>query len=338
MRLISVLLVLATSTMVAARTLPIIDSRSDSSGGCMSDRPVGSAVARADIVCPEAIMLLVSVDDSSRRSARELGYAPECYVNTIFASVSTKVPSEIWDNCESIDQIQGVNSAVKLLAYESASIPLCSVIQRMSSEYEHNKPAQITGDPVEESKTLRPKSCLHSKFWCIISPLGLPEPCHPATPVSRRLSIAVGAFAIQMAVKSNIHPIITAARRSISFEETLIDQSKSDAMIDYHIATSPLPTRSRIPESQGVSKGSSINNLGMVVSHGGKVAVVLPVEDDALSASINKANGYCCVHTDQKDIDPFKYIAKALWMGWFQPYPHQAVHGGLRDFSRPRRI
>ncbi|KAF4242551.1 hypothetical protein CNMCM8980_000509 [Aspergillus fumigatiaffinis] len=180
--------------------------------------------------------------------------------------------------------------------------------------------------------------------------LGLPEPWRPATSSSSIPLViyggatAVGAFAIQMAVKSNIHPIITVAGRGIPFVESLIDRSKGDTIVDYRkgdeFVVSEIKNALKAFGSDetllhafdGVSEGSSITNLGKVVSQGGKIAFVLPVEDDALPAGINKAKtNVGCVHADQKDFGfvHFRYIAKGLLDGWFKPHPHEVVPGGL---------
>ena len=67
--------------------------------------------------------------------------------------------------------------------------------------------------------------------------LGLNNPWDPAikeTPlVVYGGASAVGAYAIQLAKKSNIHPIITVAGRGIPFVEGMIDRSKGDTIVDY---------------------------------------------------------------------------------------------------------
>jgi hypothetical protein len=69
--------------------------------------------------------------------------------------------------------------------------------------------------------------------------LRLPEPWLPAsegqkTPlVIYGASSAVGSYALQYAVKSNIHPIITIAGRAQAHVEKFIDRSKGDTIIDY---------------------------------------------------------------------------------------------------------
>jgi NADPH2:quinone reductase len=67
--------------------------------------------------------------------------------------------------------------------------------------------------------------------------LGLNNPWDPAineTPlVVYGGASAVGAYAIQLAKKSKIRPIITVAGRGIPFVEGIIDRSKGDTIVDY---------------------------------------------------------------------------------------------------------
>ncbi|KAF2497232.1 hypothetical protein BU16DRAFT_526253 [Lophium mytilinum] len=71
--------------------------------------------------------------------------------------------------------------------------------------------------------------------------LGLPEPWSSAKPKDDEkrpilvygAASAVGAFAIQLAALSDLHPIIGIAGRGVVFAEGLIDKSKGDAVIDY---------------------------------------------------------------------------------------------------------
>jgi NADPH:quinone reductase len=67
--------------------------------------------------------------------------------------------------------------------------------------------------------------------------LELPEPWRPAkepTPlVIYGAASAVGSYALQLAVKSNIHPLICVAGKSQDHVKSLIDPSKGDAVVDY---------------------------------------------------------------------------------------------------------
>lgn len=80
-----------------------------------------------------------------------------------------------------------------------------------------------------------------------------------------------------MAVKSNIHPIITVMGCGILFMETLINWSKGDTIINYHkgdkLVVSKIKNALKASGLDGivlhafnsVSEGSSVTNLRKVV-------------------------------------------------------------------------
>ncbi|KAL2817477.1 hypothetical protein BDW59DRAFT_132015 [Aspergillus cavernicola] len=179
--------------------------------------------------------------------------------------------------------------------------------------------------------------------------LGLPDPWRPTTSqiplVIYGGASAIGAYAIQLAQRSNIHPIIAVAGRGSPFVEGLIDRSKGDTIIDYRTGDDAVISGIKAAvESSGadtkllhaydcVSEGSSYVNLGKVVSPGGKIVVVLPANENAgIPGGIDLVkNTVGCVHDDQKDLGYvyFRYLAKGLLDGWFKPHPHEVVPGGL---------
>jgi NADPH:quinone reductase len=67
--------------------------------------------------------------------------------------------------------------------------------------------------------------------------LELPAPWHPATKpiplIVYGASSAVGAFAIKLAVRSNVHPIIAVGGKGEAFVKSIIDESKGDVFVDY---------------------------------------------------------------------------------------------------------
>ncbi|KAL2869686.1 zinc-binding alcohol dehydrogenase family protein [Aspergillus lucknowensis] len=184
--------------------------------------------------------------------------------------------------------------------------------------------------------------------------LALPEPWRPATsPIPIVIyggASAIGAYAIQLAQRSNIHPIIAIAGRGIPFVETLIDRSKGDTIIDYRKGDEAVVSGIKeAVESSGaetkllhtydcVSEGSSYTNLGKVVSPGGKIVVVLPgVEFPGIPDGIELVkNTVGCVHKDQKDLGYvyFRYLAKGLLDGWLKPHPHEVEPGGLQGVEQ----
>ncbi|EHL03135.1 putative Quinone-oxidoreductase like protein, chloroplastic [Glarea lozoyensis 74030] len=123
--------------------------------------------------------------------------------------------------------------------------------------------------------------------------LGLPEPWQAASSpiplIVYGASSAVGAYAIQLAQLSNIHPIIAVAGRGQSFVEKLIDRSKGDTIVDYRNGDEALV--SSIKDAlkgqdihyafDAVSEKGSYQNLSKILSTkgGSKITLVLPGRD-----------------------------------------------------------
>lgn len=175
--------------------------------------------------------------------------------------------------------------------------------------------------------------------------LALPAPWSPATSSTPLViyggASAIGAFAIQLARKSNIHPIITVAGRGAPFVEGLIDRSKGDTIIDYRKGDEAVISGIKDALNGAklyhtydcVSEGSSFVNLGKIVAPGGKIATVLPFKEyPGVPEHVEVVkNSVGCVHVDQQDLGfvYFRYMAKGLRDGWFKPHPHEVVPGGL---------
>ena len=67
--------------------------------------------------------------------------------------------------------------------------------------------------------------------------LGLPQPWSPAANPTPLLiygaSSAVGYYVLQLALKSNLHPLICIAGRASAHVNKLLDKSQGDAIVDY---------------------------------------------------------------------------------------------------------
>lgn len=180
--------------------------------------------------------------------------------------------------------------------------------------------------------------------------LRLPVPWQPATsPLPLVIyggASAIGAYAIQLARRSNIHPIIAVAGRGIPFVEGLLDRSKGDAVIDYRQGDDAVISGIRAALAaagqdevkaayDAVSENGSYVNLSRVIAPGGKIALVLPAKKypeipDAVQQETLSVGE---VHGTPKDQDFghvfFRLIEKGLRDGWFKPHPHVVVPGGL---------
>lgn len=75
--------------------------------------------------------------------------------------------------------------------------------------------------------------------------LDLPQPWSPATKPTPLLiygaSSAVGYYALQFAIRSDLHPLICIAGRASAHVEKLLDKSKGDAVVDYRGCTQIQP-------------------------------------------------------------------------------------------------
>ncbi|KAI1167080.1 GroES-like protein [Nemania serpens] len=177
--------------------------------------------------------------------------------------------------------------------------------------------------------------------------LELPQPWNAATEpiplVIYGAASAVGAYAIQLAQRSNIHPLICVAGKSVEYVETLIDRSKGDVILDYREGDDALVESLKkagaasgkplLHALDAVSEGTSTANLGKVLADGAKVSLVLPgPQPGALPASV-KASGTSVgrAHKDAKDFAYvyFRYFARGLAEGWFKGQPQIVVPGGL---------
>lgn len=156
---------------------------------------------------------------------------------------------------------------------------------------------------------------------------------------------AVGAFAIQFAQKSDIHPIIAIAGRGEKFVETLIDRSKGDTIVDYRKGDDALVQgikdalkgRKLCYAFDAISEHNSYYNIANVLERGkdvGHLTVVLPVEEKAketLNAFDTSMTYVARVHGEYKDFGfvYFRAMGRGLQQGWLKAHPQEVVKGGL---------
>ncbi|KAI1798848.1 GroES-like protein [Daldinia bambusicola] len=174
--------------------------------------------------------------------------------------------------------------------------------------------------------------------------LGLPQPWTPATgPIPLIIygaASSVGAYAIQLAQKSNIHPLICVAGKSQAHVESLIDRSKGDTIIDYRDGDDAVVEG--LKKAAGGSKLSyaldatsehnSYVNISKVLSEGAKITTVLPPQNYEFPAGVSHSiTSVGSVHSDAKDFGfvYFRYLGRGLQEGWFKPQPQVVVPGGL---------
>lgn len=182
--------------------------------------------------------------------------------------------------------------------------------------------------------------------------LGLPQPFTPAKGaiplVVYGAASAVGAYAMQLARRSNIHPLICIAGRGIPFVETLIDKSKGDVIIDYRKGNDAVVEgiRSAIPSGgklmyafDAISEQGSSPNICKVLSSGGKITNVLPFEGTVPEGVEQSWTNVGSVHVDALDFGFvwFRMFGRGLQEGWFKAHPQEVVPGGLGGIQQALR-
>ena len=183
--------------------------------------------------------------------------------------------------------------------------------------------------------------------------LNLPQPTAPATsPIPLVVyggSSAVGSYAIQLANRSNIHPIIAVAGRARDYVEQMLDRSKGDTIVDYRQGDDTLVREittalngAKLHYAFDATAGqNSFQNLSKVLEIGSsKITIVLPPEHDMtkngryaeIPASITQSMTMVgSVHEECQDLGYVfcRYFSKGLEEGWFRAHPQEEIPGGL---------
>lgn len=187
--------------------------------------------------------------------------------------------------------------------------------------------------------------------------LALPAPWAPAQQaiplVVYGASSAVGSYAVQLAQRANIHPLIAVAGKSAAHVEKLIDRTKGDSIVDYRQqggkdavaeairkALGPEHADSLYHAYDAISEHDSYHHLGGALAKtpseqygAAKITLVLPGKEYAdlaphvemhmtsVGAASKGAEDFAHVY--------YRYLARGLQEGWFRAHPHQVVPGGL---------
>ncbi len=185
----------------------------------------------------------------------------------------------------------------------------------------------------------------------LYSHLKLPQPWPTTEGAAGPLIIygaasSVGIYALQLAKRSNIHPLLCVAGRATDYVAPFLDPAQGDVLIDYregdeHVISSLTDAlQGRVPAVlDAVAAGGSVENIGEVFrrlpggGEGGKVTYVLdgPKEGvpEAVEQSITRVGA---VHKDGgRDFGYvyFRYFARGLQEGCFKPQRTEVVPGGL---------
>lgn len=184
--------------------------------------------------------------------------------------------------------------------------------------------------------------------------LGLPQPWSPMKAGQElRLLIygagsAVGSYALQLAVKSNLHPIIAVAGKARSHVEQFLDRSRGDTIVDYRDGDEAvvkgiqeaLGGKKLLHAFDAVSEKGSVENIAKVLSpDGGKTTFVLPPPGkdwsgvhECFEAGVKQSmTNVGSVHSAVKDLGfvYMRYFSRGLSEGWFKAQPQEVIKGGL---------
>ncbi|KAL8742952.1 MAG: hypothetical protein Q9190_004643 [Brigantiaea leucoxantha] len=196
---------------------------------------------------------------------------------------------------------------------------------------------------------------------------GLPLPWHPTSKPTPMIiygaAAAVGAFAIQLAQLSNIHPLICVAGKGIPFVEGLIDKSKGDVVLDYREGDEKLVKGMKDAADKAggkveyafdsISEKGSFQNICKVLDHQtGQITLVLPGKDYSdIPKPIKHSVTYVGVVHETFDKNEFqnatgsktgnlefghimfRFFSRGLQEGWFKGHPYEVVPGGLNGVS-----
>jgi NADPH2:quinone reductase len=195
--------------------------------------------------------------------------------------------------------------------------------------------------------------------------LDLPLPWKPSTAKLPLLiyggGSAIGMFAIKLALKSNLHPLIVVAGKSLNIVEPMLDSSKGDTVVDYRAgpdavvqkvqkALAKLDVGPPLHAFDTISEKGSFQTLAKLVAPNGHITVVLPEGDyTSIQKSIQTSLTYVgVVHTEGPDPSKLKgirhvavgdakdmgfifsrYFGRGLQEGWLSGHPHELIPHGL---------
>ncbi|KAL2114043.1 hypothetical protein VUR80DRAFT_1046 [Thermomyces stellatus] len=184
----------------------------------------------------------------------------------------------------------------------------------------------------------------------VFSRLGVPEPWNKGQEDREAVkggvlvyggATAVGAFAIKLLMKADVHPIYAVAGRGKDFVEGLIDRSKGDVLIDYREGDEAvvqnlkkaLGGKKLRHAFDAVSEKGSTENIVKVLESDGRLTTVLSVQKrEILPETVEHTFTHVGdAHGSLKEMAAawFRLFSLGLKDGWFRGHPHEVVPGGL---------
>ncbi len=173
--------------------------------------------------------------------------------------------------------------------------------------------------------------------------LKLPQPWLPAVEsiplIIYGAGSSVGSYAIQLAKRSNIHPLVCIAGNSAAHVEGLLDSSRGDVVIDYRNGSEAVVSEIKkvlngapaLYALDAVSNKISCQTVSKVLGSGAKVALLQPGMEKEIPGYIDHGmSSVGWVHKEDKDFGfvYFRYLGRGLH-DWLKPQPQEVVPGGL---------
>ncbi|KAM0280567.1 hypothetical protein ACHAQH_004012 [Verticillium albo-atrum] len=166
-------------------------------------------------------------------------------------------------------------------------------------------------------------------------------------------STAIGAFAIKLAQKANIHPIIAVGSKNSDFVVPFLDAGKGDRIVDYTAYKTSEELVAALKDAfkaagvedgrvfdayDCVSENDTYVTLSKVLAgppdaNGRKprIAHVLPVDESKADSSVDFTRTVVA-HVHEQPLFGAVWSAaftRGLGEGWLTPHPYEAVKGGL---------
>ena len=159
---------------------------------------------------------------------------------------------------------------------------------------------------------------------------------------------SVGSFALQLARKANVHPLIAVGGGSLKTIEHLLDSNKGDTAIDYR--------KSHEAVTEGIKQalagqplkhaldttahGNTTLNIAKTMTSGGRIARTLPPDGEQLPNGVEQFQlEVSTVHSPQKEFGfaMYQMFGRGLQQGWLEPRPYEVVRGGLNGVETALR-
>lgn len=161
----------------------------------------------------------------------------------------------------------------------------------------------------------------------------------------------MGSYALQLAARANIHPLLAVAGAGSAHVEKIIDRSKGDAIIDYRkgseavvkelqdaLIAAGLDHSAAMHAFDAITGHGSYQALTQVLNPSGGITLLLEYDQEVFPTTMTHSRtavGGVHYQSGHWPGDPdlgfvfSKYLGRGLADGWFKPHPYEVRPGGL---------